>query len=375
MENIKKGLRYIKDKKNENIKEVLVTGGDALALSDGTLDFVLESLAGTDHVESIRIASRLPVTNPFAVNSGKMDIISRYSKHTTGNYDLPDIGLVTHANSADELTLDMQDAVSLLRRYGLDVRNQTVLLKGVNDDFADLSKLLKNLHFMGVRPYYLFQCHKVEGLAPKIVPINEGQYITAELRGQMGSSIPKYMVNMTGGGGKVDLTPEGDMGIPDYSFRLSRKMRTWDNRIVDYEELMRVKESDYEKGMEIMSRFYGDPSIRDYHEHDMMDDFFYSDGGDGFQYGKGGFRDLKVRNTSSKKFRPSVIVVDDANPEKVLYVTNVGDYKAMGRNEKLGAMGYRPNGRELGHPDQIYVTNPGVLELAYSALTDSVEVL
>lgn len=344
VEDLEAGLRYIRD--NDNISEVLVTGGDALTLSEFMLSRVLRNLSEIDHVESVRIASRLPVTNPFAVEEGKLEIIGRYSKHTGGNPDFPNIYMVTHANAPEELTADMQEAVSRTRRSGLDVRNQTVLLNGVNDDFSKLSRMMKELHHMGIDPRYLFECHKVGGMAAKVVPINVGQALVSELRGQEGSSIPTYAVNMVGGGGKVVLTPQGDQGIPDFEYRLSRPMRTWDNRVVEYEELMRVRESDYDTGMEAMSRFYGDASIMDSETH-------YIDG-------------LEARETSSGKYRPSVIVVDDNDPSKVLYVTNVTAPKPLGEYRKHEAMGLTPNGAELGLPEQPFVTDPGKLNDLYT---------
>ncbi len=330
------GIEYIRE--NSNVKEVLVTGGDALALSYGNLRYILNELSGIDHVESIRIASRLPVTHPFAVTEEKLDMIAEYSKNGGAGRDAPNIYVATHANSPEELTADMQDAITRIRKRGFDVRNQTVLLKGVNDDFGKLSKLCTGLHHMGVNPRYIFQCHKVEGLTADIVPINVGQAIVSELRGQEGSSIPVYAVNMTGGGGKVVLTPSGDGGIPDFGYRLSRDMRTWDNNVMKYEELLRVRESDYENGMREMARFYGDESILDYSAGDA-----------------GG---LKVRETSSRKFRPSMIVVDDADTGKVLYVTNVTAPDVMEADEKLDKMGFYRNGPELGIDGQPYVTNP-----------------
>ncbi len=338
------GIEYVQ--KNGNVWEVLLTGGDPLALPSDQLDYLLKSLS--PHVESIRIATRLPVTNPFAVTQEKLDIIAKYSKHKTGDYtNSPNIYFVTHANAPEELTLDMQKAVSRIKNSGFDIRNQTVLLKGVNDDFGRLSRLFRGLHQMGVIPYYMFQCHKVDGLASEIVPINIGQYLIAELRGQPGTSIPKYSVNMIGGGGKVELNPQGDLGIPNVEYQLKRKfMRTWDNQIREYEALLRVNESDYEAGMQAMKEFYGDEDILRYEESEIA----------------GG---LCVRKTKSRKFRPSMIVVSDDDPNRVLYVTNVKAPSFKSLDDKCTEMGYKPNAEYFGLSGN-FITNPSGAKLPSS---------
>ncbi|MBN2330602.1 MAG: KamA family radical SAM protein [Candidatus Aenigmarchaeota archaeon] len=335
------GLDYIRA--NENIREVLATGGDALVGCSEKLEYVLKSLSEIGHIEAIRIATRLPVTNPFAVTDEKLGIIERYSKHTGGRYDLPEITMVTHSNSPDEHTLDMQEAVSGARRHGLTVRNQSVLLKGVNDDLPTLSELCTNLYHMGAQPYYIFQCHKVDGLASMIVPINVGQYLVNHLRGQEGLSIPNYAVNMTGGGGKVVLTPEGDKGVPDFGYPLEREMWTWDSDLQLYDELLHVRQRDFEMAMDAMSAFYGDPKIKE-----------YSSSGD--------IQGIQLRETLSKKFRPSVVVVEDSEPRCAKYVTNVAPPKILTKEEKCQSFGLVPNGKEFGLEVE-YVTNPYAIQL------------
>jgi KamA family protein len=351
-EDIDLGMAYMDE--NGNIYEVLETGGDGLSRSRRRIDKELDYTANIDHMESVREATRLILTNPFAVTDEKLDIIEKYSKHTNGDYSLPNIYFVTHFNSVQELTMDAQKAVTRIKKRGFDIGNQTVLLKGINDDFATMSKLSRDLHHMGVKPYYIFQCHKLTGLSAEIVPINIGQYIVSHMRGQEGYSIPTYAVNMIGGGGKVVLTPQGDKGEPDFGYRLSRDMWTHDQKIVGYEELLRVRESDYEKGMKAMSEFYGDESIMDYTKTKVDK---YS-GFKGFLRKLVFSNNLQVRETASKKFRPSIIVVDDKRPEKALYVTNVKAPDIMIYDQKCEQWGLLPNGPELGFPDQKYVRNP-----------------
>ncbi|MEA2036304.1 MAG: hypothetical protein U9O94_02265, partial [Nanoarchaeota archaeon] len=331
-------LEYIAQ--NENAREILITGGDALALGKDQLEYILKTLSSIKHVESIRIASRLPVTNPFAVTYEKLEMIARYSKHAPGNSnDLPNIYFVTHANAPEQLTEDMQDSVSRIIQYPFSgIFNQTVLLNGVNDDFSRISKLFQGLHNMGVKPYYLFQCHKVEGLATQIVPIYLGQSFIAQLRGQPGMSIPAYVVNMVGGGGKVPLTPEGNGEIEIFEYEQSKLLRGHDGEIKRYEDLLKVRERDYGEGMAAMAEFYGDPSIRDCTEGPSVNG-------------------LNTRETVSRKFRPSIIVVSDTNPDQVLYVTNVPTKTFMAQADKYKAMGFVPNGPEFGLEEK-FPTNP-----------------
>ncbi|MFH2028723.1 MAG: KamA family radical SAM protein [Nanoarchaeota archaeon] len=332
--NLDIGLEYILQ--NENIREVLVTGGDALAISPEKLNKILSAISKAGHVESVRIASRLFVTNPYAITNEKLDIIASHSR--LAKLSNPNIYVVTHANAPEELTYDMQDAVRRTKVHGLNIRNQTVLLKGINDTYERMSHLLRNLAYMGVDPYYVFICHKNDGLAASIVPINVGQYLIADQRGQQGISIPKLAVNMVGGGGKVDLTPQGDKGIPEFDYVISRPMRTWDNDERDYEELMRVNNSSYETGLRVMAEFYGDLNISRFGvEHIGMD--------------------LRTRETPSGKFHPSFIVVEDQNPSRVLYVTNVVAPTLKTLDNKCIVWGMTPNGARFGVPDQ-YISNP-----------------
>lgn len=337
---IEKGLHYIE--KNKAIKEVIVSGGDSMALP---LDFhrkIIETLSGIDHIKSVREATRLPVTDPFAITEEKLEIDAENSLHGKGK-GYPNIYFVTHFNSSTEITQDSLEAIGRIKRYGFDIRNQTVLLKGINDDFSTMSHLQSELHQSGVIPYYILQCHNQQGLASKIVPINIGEYIIFEMRGQMGTSIPRYAVNMVGGGGKVDLTPSGDHGFPDFTYQLSREMRTWDNNLVKYEEMVRIRESEFRTGMNVMASFYGDSEILNFEE---------------IEIGNG----LKTRETTSEKFRPSIIVVDDSNPEKILYVTNVIPPEIMTGDNKCEAMGLYPSASDFGLPGK-YIANPSGIKL------------
>jgi len=161
--------------------------------------------------------------------------------------------------------------------------------------------------------------------------------------------------------------------MQDFGYRLSRNMRTRKNDVVNYEELLRVREKDYVKALREMSEFYGDRSILDSQEYDMLESMFYSDDHPLDVGRMSEMMNIKVRESASGKYRPSVIVVDDKNPEKIRYVTNVTAPKIMTFEEKSEAMGYRRNGPELGFHEQPYVTNPHGFESKYTAHRPDVE--
>ncbi len=221
---IELGLAYIRD--NPNIEEVLVTGGDALN-AGSRLGYVLEQLSRIDHIETLRIATRLPVTLPMGVTDQVLDTIVQKSGEKT-------VYFVTHANHPHEITEEFAAAAYRITSRGFRLRNQTVLLRHVNDDPATLTQLFKGLFNAGVDPYYLFQCHNESGISHLITPLQQGQLLMRLVQGTRGTTLPKFRMNAAGGAGKVNCEPSGvgeELSDLEVLGGSQRVLHGWDSRI------------------------------------------------------------------------------------------------------------------------------------------------
>jgi lysine 2,3-aminomutase len=177
------------------IRDVLLTGGDPLVYSDPRLEWILEALRKIPHVEVIRLGTRLPVTLPFRVTEALCRMLERYHP----------IWVNTHFNHPRELTPEAARACDRMARAGIPVGNQSVLLRGINDDVATMKELCEGLVRMRVRPYYCYQAQLLEGTAHFRVPIERGVEIFRALRGRTsGFAIPLYVLDTPHG--KVPLT-------------------------------------------------------------------------------------------------------------------------------------------------------------------------
>jgi len=259
---IEKGLFYIQY--NKNINEVLVTGGDALMISRNRLQYIFESLSKIEHIRVIRIATRVPVVLPMAITQDLLDLIKISSqKHTKG---IPKyVYFMTHINHYHEITKQMASAVKRINDNGFTVRNQTVLLNHVNDHFQTLAETFRRMFWIGVHPYYLLQCHKEKGIVHFITPVQIGKLFIKQLQGWIsGITMPRYAVNIEGGGGKVLLMPSGHdtlntgRSIDDVISQSRATIMTWDNRIIEkYESLGRAHYQEYDDAINIMEQFIG----------------------------------------------------------------------------------------------------------------------
>jgi lysine 2,3-aminomutase len=193
------------------IREVILTGGDPLMLSARRLGAIIARLSAIPHIETLRIHTRVPTTDPARVNGPLTDALS------TG---LPP-WLVLHANHAREFTDQGRSALMRLRRAGLPMLGQSVLLRGVNDSAEALEALFRAMIAVGVKPYYLHQLDAAPGTARFHVPIAEGQRLLAALRGRVtGLAWPTYVLDIAGGHGKVPIGPgflEADGSVRDSS--------------------------------------------------------------------------------------------------------------------------------------------------------------
>ena len=194
---LEQGLAYIE--KNKGVRDVLLSGGDPLLLSDRKLDYLLGRLRAIPHVEFVRIGSRIPIFLPQRITSGLADILRRQGP----------VWMSIHANHPRECTLELKTACERLALVGVPLGNQSVLLRGVNDDLGVMKSLVHRLLMMRVRPYYLYQCDLITGSAHLRSDIRKGLEIVRGLRGHTsGYAVPQFVIDAPGGGGKVPINPE-----------------------------------------------------------------------------------------------------------------------------------------------------------------------
>jgi lysine 2,3-aminomutase len=181
------------------VREVILTGGDPLLLSPRRLAAIIATLSAMPHIETLRIHTRVPTTDP-----GRIDEAVTGALATDRS-----LWLVLHANHAREFSAEAKAALTRLRRAGVPLLGQSVLLRGVNDSAAALEALFRAMVASGVKPYYLHQLDAAPGTARFHVPIAEGQRLLAALRGRVtGLAWPTYVLDIPGGHGKVPIGPE-----------------------------------------------------------------------------------------------------------------------------------------------------------------------
>jgi lysine 2,3-aminomutase len=193
---ILKGIKYIKN--NKQIRDVLLSGGDALMLPDEYLDWILTELRRIPHVEVIRIGTRTPVVLPYRITDGLVNVLKKHHP----------LWINTHFNHPRELTPSAKEALRKLADAGIPLGNQSVLLAGVNDCPQIMKKLCQKLVQNRVRPYYLFQCDLSEGLTHFRTSVGKGIEIMESLFGHTsGFAIPTFVIDAPGGGGKIPVMP------------------------------------------------------------------------------------------------------------------------------------------------------------------------
>jgi lysine 2,3-aminomutase len=191
------GLEYIRN--HPEVRDVLLSGGDPLLLSDNKLDHLLGELRKIPHVEFIRIGSRIPVFLPQRITPELCEIFKKHGP----------IWLSIHVNHPNECTHALRNACEQLTYAGVPIGNQSVLLRNVNDDAEVMKSLIHRLLMMRVRPYYLYQCDLITGSAHLRADPRKGIEIIRQLRGHTtGYSIPQFVIDAPGGGGKVPINPD-----------------------------------------------------------------------------------------------------------------------------------------------------------------------
>jgi lysine 2,3-aminomutase len=184
--------------KRPSLREVILSGGDPLTLSDGRLERILSRLHAIGHVEVLRIGSRMPVVLPMRITERLCSLLRRYRP----------LWFLTQFNHPREITPETAAACERILEAGIPVLNQSVLLKGINDDYRIMRELLYGLERIGVKPYYLFQCEDVKGTEHFRVEIGKGMRMMEKLwKTTSGLCLPRYVADMPGTKGKVPLQP------------------------------------------------------------------------------------------------------------------------------------------------------------------------
>ena len=184
---------------NHSIRDVLLSGGDPLLFSDSKLESILKRLRSIKHIEFIRIGTRIPIFLPQRITPELCSMLKKYHP----------LWISVHSNHPRELTTEVASALNMLADAGIPLGNQSVLLKGVNDNVLTMKTLVHKLLQCRVRPYYLYQCDLISGSAHLRTSASKGIEIIEGLRGHTtGYAVPQFVIDAPGGGGKVPINPD-----------------------------------------------------------------------------------------------------------------------------------------------------------------------
>ncbi|MBN2038448.1 MAG: KamA family radical SAM protein [Spirochaetes bacterium] len=212
-------IAYIES--HPEIRDVLLSGGDPLTLSDESLEWLLSSLRKISHIEIIRIGSKVPVVLPQRITSKLVKILKRYHP----------VWMNIHFTHPDEVTPEVEIACRKLSNAGIPLGSQTVLLKGINDDVEILRSLYHQLLKNRVRPYYLYQCDPISGSSHFRTRVEKGIEIIKGLRGfTTGFAVPNFVIDAPGGGGKIPLQPQYFQGVEGNTVML----RNYEDKLFTY---------------------------------------------------------------------------------------------------------------------------------------------
>lgn len=196
-ERIERALEYIE--RTPEVRDVLLSGGDSLMVSDAKLEYIISRLRAIPHVEIVRLGTRTPVVCPQRITPELCEMLKKYHP----------IWINTHFNHPNEVTPEAIEACNRLANAGVPLGNQSVLLRGVNDCVHVMKKLVHCLVKMRVRPYYIYQCDLSMGLEHFRTPVSKGIEIIEGLRGHTsGYAVPTFVVDAPGGGGKTPVMPQ-----------------------------------------------------------------------------------------------------------------------------------------------------------------------
>jgi lysine 2,3-aminomutase len=214
-------LDYIR--RTPQIRDVLISGGDPLTLATDKLEWIVSSVRAIEHVDIVRIGTRVPVALPMRIDDELVNMLKRYHP----------LYINTHFNHPKEITVDSIAACNKLADAGIPLGNQTVLLRGINSDAKIIEFLNRQLLKMRVKPYYLFQGDPVQGTDHLRTPVGAGIEIMERLRGRItGMGIPQLVIDAPGGGGKIPIGPNYLLAWGNGELTL----RNYENKVVTYVE-------------------------------------------------------------------------------------------------------------------------------------------
>lgn len=203
------------------VRDVLISGGDALALGEDNLDYILSNLRAIEHIEFVRIGTKMPAVLPQRITRDLTRVLRKYHP----------LWMSLHFLHPEECTPESTQACERLADAGIPLGSQTVLLKGVNDDVDVMTRLVHGLLKMRVRPYYLYQCDPISGSSHFRTTVEKGLEIIEGLRGHTtGYAVPTYVIDAPGGGGKIPLQPNYVLGRDGDEL----KLRNFEGRSFSY---------------------------------------------------------------------------------------------------------------------------------------------
>lgn len=195
--NFEDAFQYLEN--NKSIRDVLFSGGDPLLYADNKLEKIIKRIRNIKHIEFIRIGTRIPIFLPQRITPNLCNMLKKYHP----------LWMSVHTNHPKELTSEVKQALEMLADSGIPLGNQSVLLKGVNDDISTMKSLVHKLLQCRVRPYYLYQCDLIEGSSHLRTSASKGIEIIEGLRGHTsGYAVPQFVIDAPGGGGKIPINPE-----------------------------------------------------------------------------------------------------------------------------------------------------------------------
>ncbi|MCJ7579771.1 MAG: KamA family radical SAM protein [Candidatus Aminicenantes bacterium] len=220
---IEGAIAYISSRKE--IRDVIISGGDPLTLSDEKLEYILSKLRAIPHLEIIRIGTKVPAVLPMRINEKLTSMLKKYHP----------LLMSLHFTHPDEMTPETIEACNRLADAGIPLGSQTVLLKGINDNVEVYKKLTHELLKARVKPYYLYQCDPIPGSAHFRTPVETGLELIRNLRGfTSGYAIPHYVIDAPKGGGKIPLLPEYFVGKENGEIML----RNYENKLYYYPDYL-----------------------------------------------------------------------------------------------------------------------------------------